>query len=75
MRQDLPSEIMQPGNTVYFVGAGTTRADFPGIPLMEDLLDQILRTGSAHGVLRLFADCQFVLDGFEGFVRRLAGES
>jgi len=46
--------VQQPGSTVYFMGAGATRADYPDIPLMEDLLDQILRTESAHEVLRDF---------------------
>jgi hypothetical protein len=39
------------GQTVYFLGAGASRADFPEIPLMDELLDEILRNGSAPGVL------------------------
>ncbi|PYQ11464.1 MAG: hypothetical protein DMH00_08200 [Acidobacteria bacterium] len=46
---------MQPtGGTVYFVGAGATRADFADIPLMDDLLDQILRSESTHEILLSF---------------------
>jgi len=40
--------------TVYFLGAGASRADFPEIPLMDELLDEILRNGSAPGVLLEF---------------------
>jgi hypothetical protein len=40
--------------TVYFLGAGATRADFPQVPLMGDLLHEIIRTGSGHELLLAF---------------------
>jgi hypothetical protein len=42
--------------TVYFLGAGATRADFPDMPLMDDLLDEIIRTRSADDLLLQFLD-------------------
>jgi len=39
------------GQTVYFLGAGASRADFAEIPLMDDLLDEMLRCGSAPEIL------------------------
>ncbi len=40
--------------TVYFLGAGATRADHPQIPLMDDLLHEIVASGSAEGPLLRF---------------------
>ncbi len=40
--------------TVYFLGAGATRADHPQIPLMDDLLREIVASGSAEGPLLRF---------------------
>ena len=37
--------------TVYFLGAGASRADFPDIPLMDELLDAILQSEAAPEVL------------------------
>ncbi len=46
--------IESPGNkTVYFLGAGASRADFPDIPLMDNLLHEIVRTRPAQD---LFTD-------------------
>ena len=42
------------GNVVYFLGAGATRADYPSIPLMDELLHEIIRTGSADPLLESF---------------------
>ena len=42
------------GQVTYFLGAGATRADYPSIPLMDELLHEILRTGSAENVLQSF---------------------
>ena len=38
--------------TVYFLGAGATRADYPSIPLMDELLHEILRGGQADSPLK-----------------------
>jgi hypothetical protein len=38
--------------TVYFLGAGATRADYPSIPLMDELLHEILRSGPADSPLK-----------------------
>jgi len=43
--------VQQNVQTAYFLGAGASRADFPEIPLMDELLDEILRNGSAPEVL------------------------
>jgi hypothetical protein len=48
------SSSPSPGKTVYFLGAGATRADFPQVPLMGDLLHEIVRTGSGHELLLAF---------------------
>ena len=40
--------------TVYFLGAGATRADYPHIPLMDDLLHEIVSSRSAEGPLLEF---------------------
>jgi hypothetical protein len=42
--------------TVYFLGAGATRADYPEVPLMGDLLHEIIQTGSAHDLLLAFLE-------------------
>jgi len=42
------------GQVTYFLGAGATRADYPSIPLMDELLHEILRTGSAENLLQNF---------------------
>ncbi|MCI0655638.1 MAG: hypothetical protein L0170_01025 [Acidobacteria bacterium] len=42
------------GQVTYFLGAGATRADYPSIPLMDELLHEILRTGSAENLLQSF---------------------
>jgi hypothetical protein len=48
-----------PVKTVYFLGAGATRADFSQVPLMGDLLHEIIRTGSAHDPLLAFLEDTF----------------
>lgn len=47
------------GRTVYFLGAGATRADFPEAPLMEGLLDAILRSEPRDEILRRFLSDAF----------------
>jgi len=42
------------GQVTYFLGAGATRADYPSIPLMDELLHEILRSGSAESLLKSF---------------------
>jgi hypothetical protein len=42
------------GQVTYFLGAGATRADYPSIPLMDELLHEILRSGSAESLLKGF---------------------
>jgi len=43
--------------TTYFLGAGATRADYPAIPLMDELLHEIIQSGFAGDLLvTFFAD-------------------
>ena len=42
--------------TVYFLGAGASRADFPDIPLMDNLLHQIVQTRPVSALLMDFLE-------------------
>ncbi|HEU5180122.1 MAG TPA: hypothetical protein VFW45_04985 [Candidatus Polarisedimenticolia bacterium] len=45
--------------TVYFLGAGASRADFPDIPLMDNLLHEIVRTRPVSALLMDFLEGVF----------------
>ena len=42
------------GQSTYFLGAGATRADYPSIPLMDELLHEIIQTCTTEDLLKTF---------------------
>lgn len=51
--------------SVYFLGAGATRADFPSVPLGDDLLHAVLCAGSVDPVLVSFLTDVFAQESLD----------